>query len=273
MKTLRDNLFLRYAAAILVTTALMIWISVNERDMSDRILPQAAFWSVSVTAGWLQMVLISRGVRATFGAGGWPGWALLLVSAFVGAVPLTFEIRWLLASIVAPPQGLPPPWLTYLNVSVINLVFCLVQFILIERWPLFEEDTESGPVDIGSQRVPSTDPSGTTVALANGTPTVSMLSRRPDGLNGVIRYMQMEDHYLRVHTNEGVGITLHRMSDARRDLSESDGQQVHKSWWVSAAAISEIRHENRKRTIVAVDGTEIPVGRSFEPALKEAGWF
>ncbi len=84
--------------------------------------------------------------------------------------------------------------------------------------------------------------------------------------------MRMEDHYLRVVTDEGDGMTLHRMSDATRDLANTDGMQVHKSWWVSEAAVKEIRQENRKRIILTRDGTEVPVGRSFEPRLKDAGW-
>ena len=146
MNALRSNLIFRYVAAIVATSALMIWISVNEEGSRDAIPGQIAFWSVAITAGWLQMILISRGVRATFAD--WPGWALLLASAIIGAVPLTFEVRFLLDMIIAPVRGLPPPWLTYLNVTVINLVFCLVQYILIERWPLF--DLADDALDLGA---------------------------------------------------------------------------------------------------------------------------
>jgi DNA-binding LytR/AlgR family response regulator len=62
------------------------------------------------------------------------------------------------------------------------------------------------------------------------------------------------------------------MRDAKRDLCQTDGLQVHKSWWVSAAAVAGIRQENRKRIIQMRDGTEIPVGRSFEKDLRKAGW-
>ena len=262
MQRLRSSIHLRYVAAIIVTAALMIWISVNEEGSRDAIPGQIAFWSVAITAGWLQMILIARGVRASFGTERWPGWVLLVATAIIGAVPLTFEVRWLLDMIVAPPQGLPPPWLTYLNVTVINLVFCLVQYLLIERWPLFE-NSEAGVSDAASSLETET---------AGQRPGVGLLSRRPEGLSGTIQYMRMEDHYLRVITDEGDGMTLHRMSDATRDLAETDGMQVHKSWWVSAAAIDEIRQENRKRIIRTKDGTEIPVGRSFESDLREAGW-
>ncbi len=269
MNVLRSSLMLRYATAILVTTALMIWISVNEEGGREALPGQALFWSVAVTAGWLQMILIARGVRASFGEDRWPGWALFAATAIIGAVPITFEVRWLMDTIVAPARGLPPPWLSYLNVTVINLVFCLVQYLLIERWPMFDPQPASTPSETEAgqdQDAPAPTQS------ARNIPTIGLLSRRPEGLSGVIRYMRMEDHYLRVFTDEGEGLALHRLSDAARDLGGTDGMRVHKSWWVSAAAIDHVRHENRKRTILTRDGTEVPVGRSYEKSLREAGW-
>lgn len=139
MRYLRRSLSLRYVAAILLTTALMIWISVNEEGAGPAVPGQVLFWSAAVGAGWLQMILIARGVRASFGTERWPGWVLLVATALIGAVPISFEVRWLLETILAPEAGLPPPWLTYVNVTVINTVFCGVQYLLIERWPLFDE--------------------------------------------------------------------------------------------------------------------------------------
>lgn len=242
----------------------MIWFAANGPG-AEGVLRQAIFWSVAVAGGWLQMILVARGVRASFGADKWPGWALLLATALIGAVPLTFEVRWLMETIVAPPAGLPPPWVTYLNVGVINTVFCFVQFVLIERWPLFGSD-------IAAQQAASAGQPAAPALSEGDPPFVGKLSRRPEGLNGTILYMQMEDHYLRVVTDAGQGMALHRMSDARRDLEGTDGLQVHKSWWVSRSAIARIRRENRKRVIAVTDGTEIPVGRSFERDLREAGW-
>lgn len=251
---------LRYLIAILSTAAFMVWQAGDAVRAGEDLRGLTLFWTASVTLGWLQMILIARGVRASFGAGNWPGWALLLASAFLGAAPLTFQVRWLMETIVAPEAGLPAPWVTYLNVVVINTVFSVIQYVLIERWPVL--GTEQPDI------VPDASPDpGPTL------PTVGMLRRRPDGLTGVIRYLQMEDHYLRVHTDAGDGLVLHRMSDAVEDLAGCEGLQVHRSWWVSRAAVADTLLENRKRSLVATDGTVIPVGRSFEKTLRAAGWF
>lgn len=259
----------RYAVAIIVTSALMVWQSTDAVRAGSDLRNHALFWFAAVSAGWLQMILIARGVRASFGTDRLPGWALLAISALVGAVPLTFQVRWLMETIVSPSAGLPPPWITYLNVCVINLVFSTIQYLLIERWPIFnDQTTDKKVVTTGAAAAPAVGEAGND----DRVPTISMLSRRPDGLTGQIRYLQMEDHYLRVHTEHGDGLVLHRLSDATNDLLETDGLQVHKSWWVARAAISEFRNENRKRSIIASDGTIIPIGRSFEKKLREAGW-
>jgi len=259
------QILMRYGLAIAVTAGLMIWQSGDAvRAGLDR-NGLIVFWLASVTAGWLQMIVIARGVRASFGVERWPGWVLLLISAFLGAVPLCFEIRWMVEALLAPAEGLPPLWVTYLNVSVINVVFSLIQYVLIEGWPLTGAGDDPEPL-------PNLRPE----QVADNRPVVGRLRRRPDGIHGVegvIRYMQMQDHYLHVHTDQGNGLVLGRMSDAVADLQGTDGLQVHKSWWVSQAAIDCVRQENRKRTIRLKDGTVIPVGRSFAPALRAAGWF
>jgi len=261
------TIWLRYGLAVLATAGVMIWQSGDAvRIGSVGFRDSALFWLASVSAGWVQMIVIARGVRASFGADQWPGWALLLVSALCGAVPLSFEVRWLVEALIAPPGGLPPLWVTYLNVSVINIVFSLIQYLLIERWPLV------GPV-AGSEGSTPPDPQTPPAPQApDDTPHVALLRRRPEGISGVIRYLRMEDHYLHVQTDMGSGLALHRMSDAVSDLAATDGMQVHKSWWVARAAIHEARRDGRKRVLVLKDGTEVPVGRSFEPRLRAKGW-
>ena len=256
---MQPNLTARYLIAIAAGAAFMIWVSKN--DGTD-LLDTSIFWLLAISAGWLQMILISRGVRASFGAEAYPGWVLLIAQIFIGAIPLTFEIRWLMMTVVNPEGGLPPPWMSYLNVAVINAVFSLVQYTLVERWPILTAARPEADLRAEQERADA----------AASIPTIGLLKRRPEGLNGRIQYMQMEDHYLRVHTDEGEGLALYRMSDAVADLADAAGMQVHRSWWVARDAVRDVRRERHKKTLIARDGTEIPVGRSFEKILREEGW-
>jgi len=81
-----------------------------------------------------------------------------------------------------------------------------------------------------------------------------------------------EDHYLRVHTDKGEELILMRLSDAIHALKEADGLQTHRSWWVSAAGVSELRRDNGKVEILLKSGATAPVSRTYQPAIKAANW-
>lgn len=85
--------------------------------------------------------------------------------------------------------------------------------------------------------------------------------------------MSSEDHYLRVRTDSGEALILMRLSDAIAACSALDGAQVHRSWWVSRSAVIDARKGDGRGTLILEDGSEVPVSRSFYPALREAGWF
>ncbi|WP_272992588.1 MULTISPECIES: LytTR family DNA-binding domain-containing protein [Hyphomonas] len=80
-----------------------------------------------------------------------------------------------------------------------------------------------------------------------------------------------EDHYLRVHTNLGEELILMRLADAVRELEGAAGGQVHRSWWVAKAGVSDARRENGKLVLVLKNGTDVPVSRTYQAAAKEAG--
>ena len=80
-----------------------------------------------------------------------------------------------------------------------------------------------------------------------------------------------EDHYLRVHTSLGEEMILMRLADAVRELSGADGLQVHRSWWVSKAGVTDEKRVDGRSLLILPSGTEVPVSRSFRGKAKEAG--
>lgn len=81
-----------------------------------------------------------------------------------------------------------------------------------------------------------------------------------------------EDHYLRVHTSMGEELILMRLADAMRELENADGLQTHRSWWVAKAAVTDLKKENGKLTLVLQSGAEVPVSRTYTKAVKDAGF-
>lgn len=107
---------------------------------------------------------------------------------------------------------------------------------------------------------------------AAADPTQTFRARWPSSLSGRLLALEMEDHYLRVHTSAGEALILCRMRDAARDLADADGMRVHRSYWVARAAVRDIRRKAKRPVLVLENGLEVPVGRSFIPRLRAAGW-
>ena len=90
-------------------------------------------------------------------------------------------------------------------------------------------------------------------------------------LDGDLLCLEMQDHYLKVHTTAGSEMLLCRMEDASREL-EGLGQRVHRSWWVADAARQEIARDDQKLVVRLSNGAQVPVGRTYRASLKAAGW-
>lgn len=88
---------------------------------------------------------------------------------------------------------------------------------------------------------------------------------------GELLCLEMQDHYLKVHTSSDSEMILCRMEDAAREL-EGLGQRVHRSWWVASSARQAVKRDGQKLVVLLSNGLEIPIGRTYRPALKAAGW-
>ncbi len=92
----------------------------------------------------------------------------------------------------------------------------------------------------------------------------------PDSGNKLVR-LQSADHYVEVHTDTGAKLLLMRLSDATEMLSGTNGQQVHRSHWVNLEEVKGVIKRNRKIWLRMSDGSDVPVSRSYSPALRKAG--
>jgi len=97
--------------------------------------------------------------------------------------------------------------------------------------------------------------------------------RLPPHLGRELLALEMEDHYVRVHTAMGNTLLLMRMRDAVAELDGLDGYQVHRSWWIARKAVDRDLQDGRNVRLQLKNGLEAPVARSTVPALREAGWF
>lgn len=85
--------------------------------------------------------------------------------------------------------------------------------------------------------------------------------------------VQAEDHYLRIHTDAGDELIYARMSDALSELAGANGFRTHRSWWVAADAIEDVRWLRGRGEARLKSGLTAPISRSQAAPLRAAGWF
>ena len=85
--------------------------------------------------------------------------------------------------------------------------------------------------------------------------------------------VEAHDHYLKVHTDEGVELLTLRFADALADLAAAHGWRVHRSWWIAAEAVESVQWRRGAGEAHLVGGLTAPISRSHVAVVKEAGWF
>ena len=126
---------------------------------------------------------------------------------------------------------------------------------------------------------PVSPPASHPVASAAPEPAASsipasnpLLDALPAELGSDVIALEMEDHYVRVHTALGSELVLMRLRDAMAHVADIEGRQTHRSWWVARGAVEDVTREGRNVRLVLARGIEAPVSRAQVTELKDAGW-
>lgn len=193
-----------------------------------------------------------------------PPAALWVSACLIATVPMTVLV-WLTGQSWSKLQ-IPSleDWLTlYGYVLAIGTVITLM-FYLFQR-------------DVGGTPLASVAPVANSPAQpeppATARPQPRLFDRLSPKLGTELVALEMEDHYLRVHTTLGSDLILLRMRDALAELDGLDGAQVHRSWWVARGAVRGVLRDGRNLRLKLSGGQIAPVARNLVPALKTAGWF
>ncbi|MFZ5744041.1 MAG: LytTR family DNA-binding domain-containing protein [Pseudomonadota bacterium] len=192
-----------------------------------------------------------------------PEWSLWLLACLIATVPMTVVV-WLV-------EALPPPlewpsaerWITtYGYVLAIGAVVTMVFYLVQSKPGAAVAPAPPAPAPL-SELPPE-------AVMARSQPR--LFDRLPPALGTDLVALEMEDHYLRVHTALGSDLILLRMRDAVAELDGLDGAQVHRSWWVARAAVETVERDGRNIRLVLGKGLVAPVARNMVPVLRSAGW-
>lgn len=166
--------------------------------------------------------------------------------------------------------GVPVAWL---NAGAVQLVFggeLLSQFWSILPYAIaiciivvYLYELQDDPPTQAPPAIPTSRPDERPVASA-------LLRKLPPELGRDIVCLQAQDHYVKVTTPNGSALVLMRFRDAVQDLAGLGGLRVHRSWWVRTSQIDRLVRRNGKWLLRSRLGGEIPVGRAYRKAVREA---
>lgn len=223
------------------------------------LLPRLGYWISIISSNWLLADMGIRRVHA-MAAHRLPAaqFSVPVLGAALTSIPATGVVVLAngLSGIGWPAQVLQLYWQVLLLLLVIS--------VTVYMW---QDRQETQDIDERVERggtAPSSDQeqaSGLALFLAR-------LSRPPSGR---LLCLEMQDHYLAVHSTGGTEVILCRMEDAARELAQI-GRRVHRSWWVAQDAVATPARIGQRQVLRLVDGREVPVGKSYRADLKAAGW-
>lgn len=84
--------------------------------------------------------------------------------------------------------------------------------------------------------------------------------------------LQMEDHYVRIHTSTGSWLAHMTLTEAIAATEPLDGLKTHRSWWVAHHAVERIEGTPRAMRLYLQGGVTAPVARGAVTLLRDAGW-
>lgn len=220
------------------------------------------YWGFMTAVNWAQvrlaLILLSQPFLLRFQN----FWTLIIGASALASVPATFEVIWLEDTFRTHKLGF---FVCYIYVFLLTLaitgpvtrIFFWADLKAAEQ----AENEQTGAV--------------TPVVEKTGDAPCRFLARLPAELGRDIICVGSEDHYVRVYTRAGDDLILLRFSDAVAELADNDalpGMQVHRSWWVADAGRAGVVREGRKILLSLKNDMQVPVSRSFQPAVREAGW-
>ena len=96
-----------------------------------------------------------------------------------------------------------------------------------------------------------------------------LLSNMPLEKRGQLLCLEIDDHYLNIHTDKGNHLVLMRFKDALVLVKDYPGIQTHRSWWVAESAITGSMKEGRKLMLKLSNNLTVPVSKNYLDAVKD----
>ncbi|ADH87934.1 response regulator receiver protein [Ancylobacter novellus DSM 506] len=149
----------------------------------------------------------------------------------------------------------------------IIIVGSLVTMLGDKLVPVLVRDTAPRALPVTVSDPPSAAAEDIRAASPSACP---LIARLPTDLRGPVLCLEMQDHYVRVHTGRGAALVLMRLRDAIAETAPVAGRQVHRSWWVADEAVERFERAGRAGSVRLRDGRRVPVSQRYLQDVEQA---
>ena len=251
---------LRHLAQYLLIAVLLVFVSPFGMFPEQPLVRLSYWFAILSIFGMAMMPVTAKIIRSTGAFDDFSRWSGIFGCVLFATIPMTFIVHaieywgWSIAAArlgdavtpMRPSRDTAGLIALFAQLLAINLIAIGVNSLFILALHGLQSEARSRP--------------------AAG---IRFLSRLPDHLGTQLLHLQMEDHYLRATTAKGADLILIRFRDALQELSDYDGLQVHRSWWVARNAVEKLSRQGRKIELLMIDGTRIPVSTGYRKMVEE----
>lgn len=84
--------------------------------------------------------------------------------------------------------------------------------------------------------------------------------------------LSADDHYVQIQTEKERHMILSSLTDAIKKTDNVEGLRLHRSHWVAKQGVKKVVRKNGRMVCILHNDITIPVSRSGQAKVKEAGW-
>ncbi|MGL4634684.1 MAG: LytTR family DNA-binding domain-containing protein [Beijerinckiaceae bacterium] len=213
---------------------------------------RAAYWVCVMWIGFALYFSAYKIARRIAPAGNGVAWLAIISGIIIASFPMALVSRVIAFHIWPRLSDVGPNWTNwYVQTVTLGLIITFGSMAILEL--------------IGRNR--KRDEQHVTVGHSESGPSAIQAYLTQDVLA-----LQMEDHYVRVHTATDSRLILMPLAEAIDALAAKDGLRTHRSWWVARKAVVQVKGTPRSMTLVLSNGIVAPVSRSSVALLRAAGW-
>lgn len=257
---------LLYVILPLVLLALPLALFRVTTGLDSSLILSLFFWSATVIVGWLSAAFGSTLIYRLCARWRPPLWAITLAGPIIAALLLHRPIAEILSlahsfQVPGPDFGQPAPlrleWQSldrfFRNLAPGTISWVALNYIFdrLLGIPRYRYDAPGAEARAG----------GRDERPVKAMP--QLFDRVAPAERGRLLAIRAEDHYVRIYTDAGEGMTLLRLSDAIMMAHPVAGMQIHRSIWVADDAIKAFRRAGHAGLVRLSNGLELPVSRSF----------